>query len=165
MGHLDLRRPSLRRRPCLPSLGRVALEPLSLPHGTPPPAPRRRPGLQGPMSDAALVETDAIIAACCDAWMRLVAETDRIKSLCSYPWIEKVASSTRRYQGTNRRRTRTSGRTVRGAPRHLSQASMIRASSLPQASQLRRLSNKDRAAALIETYRERSFHRPKTRSA
>ena len=36
--------------------------------------------------------TDAIIAACCDAWMRLVTEAGRIKSLCSYPWIEKVAS-------------------------------------------------------------------------
>jgi hypothetical protein len=39
-----------------------------------------------------LHSTDAIIGACCDAWLRLVAETDRIKSLCSYPWIEKVAS-------------------------------------------------------------------------
>ncbi|MBA2575534.1 MAG: IS630 family transposase [Euzebyaceae bacterium] len=39
-----------------------------------------------------LHSTDAIINACCDAWMRLVAETDRIRSLCSYPWIEKVAS-------------------------------------------------------------------------
>jgi transposase len=36
--------------------------------------------------------TEAIIDACCDALMRLVAETDWIKSLCSYPWIEKVAS-------------------------------------------------------------------------
>jgi len=36
--------------------------------------------------------TEAIIDACCDAWMRLVAEQDRIKSLCSYPWIMKVAS-------------------------------------------------------------------------
>jgi transposase len=35
--------------------------------------------------------TDAIIDACCDAWMRLVAETDPIKSLSGYPWIEKVA--------------------------------------------------------------------------
>jgi transposase len=39
-----------------------------------------------------LHSTDAIIDACCDAWMRLVGETDRTKSLCSYPWIEKVAS-------------------------------------------------------------------------
>jgi len=39
-----------------------------------------------------LHSTDAIIDACCDARMRLVAETDRIRSLCSYPWIEKVAS-------------------------------------------------------------------------
>ena len=36
--------------------------------------------------------TDAIIDACCDAWMRLVAETDRIKSLGNYPWIKRVAS-------------------------------------------------------------------------
>ena len=36
--------------------------------------------------------TDAIIDACCDAWMRLVAETDRIKSLSNYPWIKRVAS-------------------------------------------------------------------------
>ena len=39
-----------------------------------------------------LPSTDAIIDACCDAWMRLVAEPDRIRSLCAYPWIEKVAS-------------------------------------------------------------------------
>ena len=39
-----------------------------------------------------LHSTEAIIDACCDAWMRLVAEPDRIKSLCSYPWIMKVAS-------------------------------------------------------------------------
>ena len=39
-----------------------------------------------------LHSTDAIIDACCDAWMRLVAEPDRIKSLCSYPWIERVVS-------------------------------------------------------------------------
>ena len=36
--------------------------------------------------------TDAIIDACCDAWMRLVAEPDRLRSLCAYPWIEKVCS-------------------------------------------------------------------------
>ena len=39
-----------------------------------------------------LPSTDAIIDACCHAWMRLVADPDRIRSLCSYPWIEKVAS-------------------------------------------------------------------------
>lgn len=39
-----------------------------------------------------LASTDAIIDACCDAWMRLVAEPGRLKSLCNYPWIEKVAS-------------------------------------------------------------------------
>ena len=36
--------------------------------------------------------TEAIIDACCDAWVRLVAEHGRIRSLCAYPWIEKVAS-------------------------------------------------------------------------
>ena len=36
--------------------------------------------------------TEAIIEACCDAWMRLIAEPDRLASLCAYPWIEKVAS-------------------------------------------------------------------------
>ena len=36
--------------------------------------------------------TEAIIAACCDAWMHLVAEPDRLRSLCAYPWIEKVAA-------------------------------------------------------------------------
>jgi transposase len=36
--------------------------------------------------------TDAIVDACCEAWMRLVAEPGRLKSLCAYPWIEKVAS-------------------------------------------------------------------------
>ena len=36
--------------------------------------------------------SDAIIDACCAAWMRLIAEPSRLKSLCAYPWIEKVAS-------------------------------------------------------------------------
>jgi hypothetical protein len=36
--------------------------------------------------------TDAVVDACCAAWMRLVAESGRLKSLCAYPWIEKVAS-------------------------------------------------------------------------
>ena len=39
-----------------------------------------------------LHSTNAIIDACCDAWMRLVAEPDRLRTLCAYPWIEKVAS-------------------------------------------------------------------------
>jgi transposase len=39
-----------------------------------------------------LPSTDAVVDACCDAWMRLVAEKDRLRSLRSYPWIEKVAS-------------------------------------------------------------------------
>ena len=37
-----------------------------------------------------LPSTDAIIDACCDAWMRLVAEQDRLRSPCAYPWIENV---------------------------------------------------------------------------
>ncbi len=36
--------------------------------------------------------TDAIVDACCEAWMRLAAEPGRLQSLCAYPWIEKVAS-------------------------------------------------------------------------
>lgn len=36
--------------------------------------------------------TEAILDACCDAWMRLIAETDRIRSLCAYPWIDQVSS-------------------------------------------------------------------------
>ena len=43
-----------------------------------------------------LSSTEAIIDACCDAWMRLVAEPGRIKSLYNNPWIEKVASQTQR---------------------------------------------------------------------
>ena len=39
-----------------------------------------------------LPSTAAIIDACCEAWMRLIAEPGRLKSLCAYPWIEKVAS-------------------------------------------------------------------------
>jgi len=38
----------------------------------------------------------AIISACCDAWMRLLAEPARVKSLCNFPRIEKAASWTRR---------------------------------------------------------------------
>lgn len=37
-------------------------------------------------------DTDAIIAACCDAWNALVADPDRIRSLCAYPWITKVCA-------------------------------------------------------------------------
>jgi transposase len=39
-----------------------------------------------------LHSTEAIIDACCDAWMRLIAEPHRLRSLCAYPWIEKVCS-------------------------------------------------------------------------
>ena len=39
-----------------------------------------------------LDSTDAIIDACCEAWIRLIDEPGRVKSLCCYPWIEKVAS-------------------------------------------------------------------------
>ena len=39
-----------------------------------------------------LSSTEAIIDACCDAWMRLLAEPDRLRTLCAYPWIEKVVS-------------------------------------------------------------------------
>ena len=39
-----------------------------------------------------LDDTEAIIAACCDAWNALIAEPDRLRSLCAYPWITKVCS-------------------------------------------------------------------------
>ena len=39
-----------------------------------------------------LDDTDAIIAACCDAWIQLIKEPERIKSLCAYPWIMEVSS-------------------------------------------------------------------------
>jgi transposase len=39
-----------------------------------------------------LHSTDAIIDACCDAWMHLLGDPGRLRSLCSHPWIEKVAS-------------------------------------------------------------------------
>ena len=39
-----------------------------------------------------LPSAEAVIDACCDAWMRLVADPERIRSLCAYPWIKKVCS-------------------------------------------------------------------------
>jgi transposase len=39
-----------------------------------------------------LETTNAIIEACCDARMRLLAEPGRLKSLCNYPGIETAAS-------------------------------------------------------------------------
>ena len=39
-----------------------------------------------------LDDTEAIIDACCQAWIALIAEPDRIRSLCAYPWIMKVIS-------------------------------------------------------------------------
>jgi transposase len=39
-----------------------------------------------------LPSAEAVVDACCDAWMRLVAEPDRLRTLCAYPWIEKVCS-------------------------------------------------------------------------
>ncbi len=34
----------------------------------------------------------AIVAACCQAWNRLVAEPGRLRSLGDQPWIQKVSS-------------------------------------------------------------------------
>ena len=34
----------------------------------------------------------AIIDACCQAWIDLIAEPDRMRTLCAYPWIMKVIS-------------------------------------------------------------------------
>ncbi len=39
-----------------------------------------------------LPSVEAIIDACCDAWMRLVKEPDRLITLCAYPWIKQVCS-------------------------------------------------------------------------
>ncbi len=39
-----------------------------------------------------LDDTDAIIDACCQAWLALIAEPQRMQSLCAYPWIMKVNS-------------------------------------------------------------------------
>lgn len=39
-----------------------------------------------------LPSAEAIIDACCDAWMRLVADPDRLITLCAYPWITEVCS-------------------------------------------------------------------------
>ena len=50
-----------------------------------------------------LPSTDAIIDACCDAWMRLVAEQDRLRSLCAYPWIENVVPWARWYERVYRK--------------------------------------------------------------
>jgi transposase len=39
-----------------------------------------------------LGDTDAIIEACCQAWIALTAEPGRIQTLTAYPWITKVVS-------------------------------------------------------------------------
>ena len=39
-----------------------------------------------------LDDTEAIIDACCQAWLALIAEPGRMRSLCAYPWIMKVIS-------------------------------------------------------------------------
>ena len=37
-----------------------------------------------------LDDTEAIIDACCQAWIDLIGEPDRMRTLCAYPWIMKV---------------------------------------------------------------------------
>ncbi len=39
-----------------------------------------------------LANKDAIIDACCNAWIHATKNAERIISLCNYPWIKKVAS-------------------------------------------------------------------------
>ncbi len=39
-----------------------------------------------------LDDTEAIIDACCKAWIDLIAEPERMRSLCAYPLIIKVVS-------------------------------------------------------------------------
>ncbi len=39
-----------------------------------------------------LDDYEAIVEACCKAWMALAAEPETLKSLCNYPWIRKIAS-------------------------------------------------------------------------
>ncbi len=39
-----------------------------------------------------LDDTEAIIDACCKAWIALIEEPGRMQSLCAYPWIMKVIS-------------------------------------------------------------------------
>jgi len=44
------------------------------------------------LSIRVLDDTNAIIDACCDAWIKLLAEENRIRSLCAYPWIIEISS-------------------------------------------------------------------------
>ena len=39
-----------------------------------------------------LGDTEAIIDACCAAWIKLTKEQGRLRSLCDYPWIKEVSS-------------------------------------------------------------------------
>lgn len=39
-----------------------------------------------------LDDYDAILAACCNAWLALTVDPETIRSLCNQPWIRKVAS-------------------------------------------------------------------------
>ncbi len=44
------------------------------------------------LSIRVLDDTNAIIDACCAAWIKLLAEENRIRSLCAYPWIMEISS-------------------------------------------------------------------------
>ena len=41
-----------------------------------------------------LDDTEAIIDACCQAWIDLIAEPDRMRTLCAYPWLRDILKAT-----------------------------------------------------------------------
>ena len=61
-----------------------------------------------------LDDTEAIIDACCQAWIDLIAEPDRMRTLCAYPWIMKVILSRTRFPWTQN----WLNRSVQGGPEH-----------------------------------------------
>ena len=44
------------------------------------------------LSHRLLADYEAVVDACCDAWIALVAESGRIQSLTSYPYLDSVPS-------------------------------------------------------------------------
>lgn len=72
----------------------ITLEPL--PPRAPEPNPVERLWLflkERYLSHRLLDDCDAIVAAVCNAWQRLIIEPGRITSLCSYPWITHCVTS------------------------------------------------------------------------
>ena len=71
-----------------------------------------------------LDDTEAIIDACCQAWIDLIAEPDRMRTLCAYPWIMKVISLAHWYYFDSNPRIRSGVKGSRHSDHSMSSASI-----------------------------------------